>query len=140
MADKTDTGYEPSKAFEEFYGTGNEDILNLQFRQLGRYLYNYELYGEFGLEIIEKAFLIEYLDRGKSYLEEKKDAIVRELKRQDICDKINSYEFKAADKLIVLFISSVVAQTLGVPIAISMTIAEIIAIYGVEKYRECDDA
>lgn len=125
---------------EEFYGTGKEEVLDLEFRQLGRYLYNYEQYGESGLGIREKDLRIDFLEKGKNYLEQKKDVIVRELKNLNICEKINSAEFKTADKLTVVFISSVVAPLLGLPVAISMTIAEIIAIYGVEKYFECNDA
>ena len=138
MLNKIDTGYEPSNALEQFYGTGNEEVLDFLFTNLGRYLYNYERYGELGLkfEIIEKGLLIDFLAKGKNYLEQKKDAIVRELKNQNICEVVKSLEFKNTEKL-VLFINGVIAQPIGVAIVIPMTIAEIIVIHGVEKYCEC---
>jgi hypothetical protein len=138
MLNKIDEGYEPSKALEQFYGTGNEKVLDFLFTNLGRYLYNYERYGELGLkfEIIEKGLLIDFLAKGKNYLEQQKDVIVRELKNQNICEVVKSPEFKNTEKF-VLFINGMIAQPIGVPIAISMTVAEIIVIYGVEKYCEC---
>ena len=137
MLNKIDAGYEPSEALEQFYATGNEKVLDFQLTRLGRYVYNYERYGELGLEIIEKGLLTDFLTKGKNYLEQEKDLIVRELKNQNICEVVKSPEFKSTDKLLVLFINRVIAQSFGVPIAISMTIAEIIVIYGVEKYCEC---
>jgi hypothetical protein len=49
---------------------------------------------------------------------------------------VKSPEIKNTEKF-VLFINGMIAQPIGVPIAISMTVAEIIIIYGVEKYCEC---